>query len=322
VPGSKGAIALCSFNNDTKVRKLNISFLLFSGNKIKPKITQKKGIDLLGIFLSIVVLLFAFYPLFLVGFIVWFELDAYSSLDRYLLSAGLSWRKSFENGNWGLALVLYTAKFILALGPVHQICRTLSMIICFTTMLAHLTLACIEILSHNSRTIASISYARLNAYLANYHALEIILLTAYDYIGNVIGSLMLIGFFLAVVFNFASLKMYPVIPMPLYLYFPSVSVLIPFTIHFMLKMGIDYHGNTENMVAIKWNRVVGQSCDRKYARRRIRATRILRVHGSILGFKIYDLTKSVRVEFYKAIQDYTINALLSIDTSHMKRFEI
>jgi hypothetical protein len=157
----------------------------------------------------------------------------------------------------------------------------------------------------------------LNNYLAKYHGIEIIILAMYGHIGFSIAGSMLTAFILSVVFNFATSKMHHIIPMPLYLYAPSVSILIPITIHFMLKMGIDVHTISHEMVAKKWGRVICIRGNKKYVRRRIKATRVLRFHGGFLGFKVYDLTKSTKPAYYEAILIYTINALLSIDTSHM-----
>jgi hypothetical protein len=144
----------------------------------------------------------------------------------------------------------------------------------------------------------------------------------YGHIGFIIGAFMLTGWILSVLFNFATLKMHHIIPMPLYLYFPSISILIPITIHFMLKMGIDVHTISHEMVVKRWGRVVCISGNKKYVRRRIKATKVLRVHGGFLGFKVYDLTKSTKATYYEAILIYTINALLAIDTSHMQAVDI
>jgi hypothetical protein len=147
---------------------------------------------------------------------------------------------------------------------------------------------------------------------------------AYDYIGAIVTGLMLIGFMLSVLFNFASLKLYHIIPMPLFLFTPYVAVLILVTIQFMVKMGIDIYTKANEMVSIKdkWNRIVARSSDKKYVTRRIRATRVIRFHGGFLGFKVYECTKFTKVADYEAILSYTISAVLSVDTSQLKRVEI
>jgi hypothetical protein len=116
--------------------------------------------------------------------------------------------------------------------------------------------------------------------------------------------------------------MHHIIPMPLYLYFPSVSILIPITIHFMLPMGIDVHTIAHEMVVKRWGRELCRRGANKYVLRRIKATRVIRVHGGFLGFKVYDLTKTTKATYYEAILIYTINALLAIDTSHMQAVDI
>jgi hypothetical protein len=291
--------------------------------------TQKEGRDVLGTFLNVVVCLFAFYPIFLVGLGVLFELDPLSLVDRYLLDSNLSSKKALQAGNWTKCFVSFTLKFVSTLIPCHLTCRMLSLVICFTTMMADVAITNMASLHGNSDTIGSLSYARLNQYLAKYHGMEILFAIASDYTGLIVAGLMFMGFISSIGFNFATLKLYHIIPMPLFLFFPTVSVLIPSTIHFMLKMGIQIHTIAYDMVEIKWRRVIALGRgSRKYVKKRIQATRVIRIHGGfpgflgLHGFKVYDLTKATKSVYYEAILDHTMIALLSIDTSGMKPVQL
>jgi hypothetical protein len=264
----------------------------------------------------------AFYPILIVGFGVYLEIDAVSLFDQYLFSSTTSWRKHFENTAYITSFILFMSKIGAHIIPVHTTCRICSLVLSFTAFSTHLGLATIHLLHIDSRSIASLSYVRLNKYFAKNYGIQLIILIASDIIGGVVVGLMLIGFVVGVALNFVSLKMYHAIPMPFYLYFPSVAILILITTEILLKMAVDININSKKMVRRKWKQVVVNQHDRKYVGRKIRATRVLRLDGWLLGYKIYECTQSTRVSYYEAILIYTINALLSIDTSQMKPIQL
>lgn len=77
--------------------------------------------------------------------------------------------------------------------------------------------------------------------LRSYLRLEIIACLFYQMLSSFIAALMAVGFILSITFNFVSIKMVGIIPMPFYLFFPSVAILIPVIIDFLLPMAISVH---------------------------------------------------------------------------------
>ncbi len=70
-----------------------------------------------------------------------------------------------------------------------------------------------------------------------------------------------------------------------------------------------------NDLYMKW----GQNCihhgsfsEMKYLKRRLKAIRVIRVYGGILGYNLYVMNNSLKSAFLFEIINYTINALLSI----------
>lgn len=139
---------------------------------------------------------------------------------------------------------------------------------------------------------------------------EIVVLLFYDIFSNIAAVLMGAGFLLNISFNYVTLKLYHVVPMPMYLWFPTVSVLIPILIAILLPMMINvYEGSVQ--VQNLWGWHSGKSRDLKYLRRRLLGARPLRMTTGIGGVNFYFFKQSTKVTFYSAIIDYTINALLS-----------
>lgn len=118
-----------------------------------------------------------------------------------------------------------------------------------------------------------------------------------------------LGLNLSVLFNFMSIKMYGIAPMPLYLYFPSMAILILSIIDVLLPLGIRIH---EMSVSLKWKwgRYLGHPVDREYICRKMRALQPLCINCGLTGFKFFKLSKSTKVWFYEQLLTNTITALL------------
>lgn len=97
---------------------------------------------------------------------------------------------------------------------------------------------------------------------------------------------MFAGFVLSVSFNFITIRMYDIIPMPIYLVFPFASGIILMIIQLKMPMltGI-YEGGQE--VALKWKYYTQYSKDVKYLTRMIRARQSARVNAGLFGYRIF-----------------------------------
>lgn len=125
-----------------------------------------------------------------------------------------------------------------------------------------------------------------------------------------IACLMLLGFVASVSFNWAALKGLSFIPMPFYLYFPTVAVVIPIFIHHTLAPAVKVHETAREYIR-KQKLSVGQSSERKYLIKVICSIQPFAVYGGMLGFRLYKIKQSTRLTFYEAINSHTFNALLA-----------
>lgn len=129
---------------------------------------------------------------------------------------------------------------------------------------------------------------------------------------------MFLGFSFSVALNFMTMKTYGIIPMPFYAFFPSGSILTAVLISFMLPMLVDVFENCGEMYA-RWKCLVAGNVDKKYLRRKLKATRVVRLYGGMFGYNIYICKRSTKLAYYGWILSYTITALLSVDRKSILR---
>lgn len=193
--------------------------------------------------------------------------------------------------------------------PLLQICRLFPFLNCLVCLTTKLLLDAIHTLDTWAFLIR-FSRPRADLQVRRYLELAVTVQVAYAILATIVALLMGLGLILCILFNFVSIKLYNVVPMPLYLCFPPVAVVIPLIIDTLLPFGISVNDKADKL-KIKWGRKLVSSSDLKYIRRRVLAINPLHIPCGILGFKFFKLTKSIKVWFYDQILNYTITALLS-----------
>lgn len=110
------------------------------------------------------------------------------------------------------------------------------------------------------------------------------------------------GSLLTILFNFISLKMYSLIRMPMYLFFPSMALLIPIAIATTLPMWVAvYERDVEVHAKLKY--YAHQSSNVKLLSRQLRE---LSGSGGISNFTLFTLNKSCTPGYFSVTVDYTI----------------
>lgn len=139
---------------------------------------------------------------------------------------------------------------------------------------------------------------------------------ASDAVETTVALAMFIGFIVNVFFNYLTLKGHDLFPMPLYLYFPTAALLIPYIIHHTLLPAIQIHeratASIEKYRVQISDPISPNSWRRKYLVKRIRAMRPFVIYGGLIDFRMYKIQRRTYIEFYFVIVDYTLNVLLSI----------
>lgn len=149
--------------------------------------------------------------------------------------------------------------------------------------------------------------------LLNYRGLEIALLIGCDFIRTGMISKMATGFVSIVLFNFVALKMYGVIQMPFYLFYPICSAVTATAIQILLPRMISVYEDSQELIQ-RWKGSLRQChvSELKYMTRKLEAVRLVKLHGGLLGFNIYALSKATRSGFNFEMLNYTITALLAV----------
>lgn len=276
-----------------------------SGHRRRTKPQKAGQPDYLGYFLNMCVSLFSFYyPIFLCFFLLYFEFDPLFMLYKYYIPSS----NQPHLGVW-LKVGCHLLR-LLQCFPVYQTTHILCKVICLAVIGGQLLLSCV---TYFLKTISELSNPfRAADILLKHKSLEIILLMLLDIVRFLAAGFMAIGFILSVAFNFATLKMYHIIPMPLYLYCPSVSVLIPALISILLPMAISLY-ERDAQVHAGWRNIMHKSPGLKLLKRELSATKTLRFYAGFFGFTIFELKPGVKSTYYYAILDYTMTLLLSID---------
>ncbi|OXA48159.1 hypothetical protein Fcan01_17339 [Folsomia candida] len=270
--------------------------------------------ELLGITLNLIVAMFAIYPYFMYPFIVYFGMDPFTKTFQYLLPAHLTTSP--------LVITIFWALRLSVIFPLLAGNRLFSCIAICTTLDAHLNLTIISILSKATTNVNMLGVGRraIDKYLAGYYTAQIILETAADFNAPGISIVMFLGFSLSVSLNFMAMKTFKIVPMPFYAFFPTGSLLDGVLISFMLPMLVDVYENSAKMYA-EWKYLGGRCPDKKYLKRKLRATRVLRMCGGINGYNLYVCKKSTKLTYYGWILSYTTSALLSVERKSMLRLE-
>lgn len=128
-------------------------------------------------------------------------------------------------------------------------------------------------------------------------------------------SLMCLGFVVGVMFNYAAIALWDVIPLPFFLKFPAGAFLVAVTIHFTLPVGVAIYMDSAKLIGtrvieVAYSEVIS-SHERKYFLKYMKALRPLMANAGLPGFTLFALKRETKCTFYSAYVDYTINALLS-----------
>lgn len=264
------------------------------------------GFDVVGTVLNIIAIIYGVLPYFTLVFLIYSYLDPLFQFQQYVLPLILPDFIPAGTTSW-FYLDFARCLFII---PGLRMIHIYSLGFCVATTSAHLVLSCISIIDYNSPTIC-LERRFVTKILTENDVLNIILQTLYKPISLACAMTMFVGFVLNVTLHFVTIKMFHIIPMPLYFAFPSVAVCMLMMIQVTLPMAIKIHAGGEGM-AWKWKYYSYYSTDIKYVRRMIRARQGVRINLGLFGFRFFYFKKSTKATFCYNLLSYTISALMSI----------
>jgi len=118
------------------------------------------------------------------------------------------------------------------------------------------------------------------------------------------------GLILSVVSNFGTIKLYNVVPLMVYTFFPVDSINALGMSSVCLPPTIQIH--EESFKVIHELQTDVKAWERKVVRRRLKALLPLRIHGGVFNHRMFKVTKSFKGGYYYSIVNYTITMLLAV----------
>jgi len=263
----------------------------------KPRYILQGQLDYIGVTCQLIVLQFAVYPFMIAGMTAAVHIDPWYFVLRSLVSADLVDSFCFAGPR-----IFFN--FLCA----ALVCRNFALILVTTCLL-------FRVWEESVTTIQNKSFVGVFIRLTNmsklvYHRIS-------NYLESLVTTLFFTGFTCAVTFNIATIRAPGIIPMPFYLYFPSVSLLIIVAIHIFYSSAIRIHEVSINSIR-KWKLKVFRGILKENIKYNVRRLEALPPFQFCVGFdgwmyfRLFKIVKPTRLTFYRAIADYTFTGLISI----------
>jgi len=265
-----------------------------------PNCKPFKKRDYLGITLLFAVVFSGFIPIFY---------SLAESVTGYLL-----FNAFFEKKSYGLITIcIIIFRKVTLYIMVYEFCRIVFgiLLIAIMCMEAGYFVLC-QFSSHGEKAILKCDTRSIDYYFHTYKAFVILVQIVEKAAAFVVGCLMSGGMFGCVCCNFVTLKMRVVIPKPYYYFFPAISVVILSMVSFTLPQAVKFHEKSDSLVK-SWRVSAGLVPKEysRYLRRKMGALRALNIPVGVGNFHLFWLTNKTRRAYYTALNDATINMLLT-----------
>ena len=147
-----------------------------------------------------------------------------------------------------------------------------------------------------------------------YKILDVITRQMAPFLSKSISIIMCLGSSLIILLDFATIKMYRVIPMPLYFFFPTVGITAKIILHTLLPQIIWIREQSYQVL----ERIRNQAVDiksgpaRKEFLMELKHLRPAPIYVSFANYNFVALKNSLKTNYYYLLLYYTITALLSV----------
>jgi hypothetical protein len=225
-------------------------------------------------------------------------------------------------GRFQASLLRYWFQLALCSPLIVEGFRALPLILIFLVIPIQLYLRCIQLCKDfEARENALGCGRKFRLLFHNYDKVRILNNEGQSYVGLQVSFLLFVGTALSVIANFTTIRAFQIFPWYLYVFCPSLSILILLIIQLLLPFGINCHENSEAMLR-QWksNPIYAKG---KYLRRKLKSLRSLRWYAGLTGFyecNFFLIQDSFKTAYYAVILDYTINLILFIPASAVAGF--
>lgn len=152
-----------------------------------------------------------------------------------------------------------------------------------------------------------------------YSRLRVIIISSFSLLSSCNGLLVVLGLVVNVCANYVTIKLYNTIPFHVYLMFPILATMVPILISTILPHGVKYHEETEKLLS-KWKMVIQfknqknlltMNMKAKMVLKKLNAMKPVTLYFGVGSYNLIPLTNSFKSEYYMAIMEATVNAVLA-----------
>jgi len=254
--------------------------------------------DILSKVIQFLVYAFAFYPVMLLGVVI-YNLDPLYHLANLIYPKEL-FRPSSVN------MIFLFLRLVIWIITVYRTCRLFPITFILGTVYQRLCNHCLDMIHTKTHLLESFKL---------YQQLAVTMSLGVEFIQCLCSTLLASGFVFSICFNYASLRMYSVLPTLIYPYFPSVACFLPLLIDVNVTGAIKINTASTEVVKNHWKlEVLSRKVEinRRYLLRKIWSFRPLRMTFGGLGYDLFVLSRFTKIQFYGAISMYTVDALVSM----------
>lgn len=222
---------------------------------------------------------------------------------------------NFFPGDTPLSLISYVIRIPVVILSSFEFVRIVTLLLMyFTIQLQVISSVVDQFHSIRGRMILPWGNVRLRAL---YVGLGIAIEFSSGVQGPTTAALMALSQMLAAICIIATIRMRGVIPMPLYLIFPTIAVFVPILVLMLLPRASNCYDKSV-ILLLSWRDVTSWDCARKggmcESRARKKATGALRpyrVYASMAGVKLYMMKRSTKATFLHSCMDATVTGFFT-----------
>lgn len=216
--------------------------------------------------------------------------------------------------NLFLNMITALGKFLYLTIGVADTLRTISCIVILGFQrLLYYTFFVKEILQYCAKTGTN-DPVRVGKIISWYNRMQIIFQLDNHTVTWLTGMFFFADFFLTLVINFVTIKMYHVLPIYFYVIFPIFAVLLFSVTPIMGYLLLEFGDGSENVVKLM-EQVAGLVRDgrkRKFLQKEVKSVKVLRAPAGMGNSHLFLVRRATMCDFYYHILGNTINLILTV----------
>jgi len=213
-------------------------------------------------------------------------------------------------------VLAFVVRVLILFFAFAELTRTFSFLLIYLIGNLQMLLDCLALIQKQTALLTLSSQFKSPFHI--YARVRLILRITSNSQGVSTAALMWAGLVLSVCVNFACLKLHSIIPMPLFLVFPTISILIPTIVAETLPDAINCFEKSRELIKNWGTRTMTRKVNNAFYLKKVRSLRPLKLYAKVPGYNLFLLKKSTQATYYSIIIIYTVNGLISFKSDSLK----